>query len=381
VGALKRGDKGARVRALQRALVALGYPLRQYGVDGDFGDETLAAAQLWLDAVAAGCRSHGIVPAWLAQAVPAVAGKAETAAQLADTAAHDTQTIGTLADWAVESIVAHRAPISDPAAGIRRAGAWVGRKGLHRPEKYASRALSLGLTDVSLFVTGIEHTHFELLASSEDIAAAVREYQIRGLRVHLSTWVRPSSVFLTELARVLVPLCNLLDIASLDLDTEGAWKRGRGHEEHAAYLFAQLRDLSCPVGVNDYASLQPVTRPLIERCSIIRPQLYSVAYVKHGNVGADGKKWTKPGSVYWPGKTQRYGMAEKLWGGVRAGKQLEIGLAAYKQPVRGWSTDRAMTTCWDAAEELGAQAVWWWSLGHMRGDIAQAVRKLTGRLP
>lgn len=37
---LKRGDKGAEVANLQRALLSLGYPLPKYGADGDFGEET-----------------------------------------------------------------------------------------------------------------------------------------------------------------------------------------------------------------------------------------------------------------------------------------------------------------------------------------------------
>ncbi len=37
---LKKGDEGKQVKTLQRLLLAMGYKLPEYGVDGDFGDET-----------------------------------------------------------------------------------------------------------------------------------------------------------------------------------------------------------------------------------------------------------------------------------------------------------------------------------------------------
>ena len=40
---LKRGSKGADVKALQEFLLQLGYSLPRYGADGDFGGETAAA--------------------------------------------------------------------------------------------------------------------------------------------------------------------------------------------------------------------------------------------------------------------------------------------------------------------------------------------------
>lgn len=40
---LKKGDKGAEVRALQTLLLAIGEQLPRYGADGDLGEETLAA--------------------------------------------------------------------------------------------------------------------------------------------------------------------------------------------------------------------------------------------------------------------------------------------------------------------------------------------------
>jgi peptidoglycan hydrolase-like protein with peptidoglycan-binding domain len=52
--AIRRNDSGSRVVQMQRALVALGYALPRFGVDGDqpnggAGDETLAAMRLFLE--------------------------------------------------------------------------------------------------------------------------------------------------------------------------------------------------------------------------------------------------------------------------------------------------------------------------------------------
>lgn len=45
VPTLRKGDKGDDVTYLQSLLVALGYSLPQYGIDGSFGNETLAAVK------------------------------------------------------------------------------------------------------------------------------------------------------------------------------------------------------------------------------------------------------------------------------------------------------------------------------------------------
>ena len=44
---LQKGDVGADVKALQEALMALGYDLPKYGADGDYGKETVAAVTLF----------------------------------------------------------------------------------------------------------------------------------------------------------------------------------------------------------------------------------------------------------------------------------------------------------------------------------------------
>ena len=42
---LKRGSKGVGVKAMQTALLSLGYSLPRFGADGDFGAETEAAVK------------------------------------------------------------------------------------------------------------------------------------------------------------------------------------------------------------------------------------------------------------------------------------------------------------------------------------------------
>jgi hypothetical protein len=51
---VKYGDKGSFVASLQQELLAKGYELPQFGVDGDFGDETLQAVQLY-------CADNGLL--------------------------------------------------------------------------------------------------------------------------------------------------------------------------------------------------------------------------------------------------------------------------------------------------------------------------------
>ena len=42
---LKKGSKGVAVKALQTALISLGYNLPRYGADGDYGNETETAVK------------------------------------------------------------------------------------------------------------------------------------------------------------------------------------------------------------------------------------------------------------------------------------------------------------------------------------------------
>jgi N-acetyl-anhydromuramyl-L-alanine amidase AmpD len=49
---LRKGDRGVEVEKMQRALLALGYPLPRWGADADLGAETIAAMSMFL-------RDHG----------------------------------------------------------------------------------------------------------------------------------------------------------------------------------------------------------------------------------------------------------------------------------------------------------------------------------
>ncbi len=44
---LEKGSDGEQVKTVQRLLIALGYKLEKYGVDGDFGDETVEAVKAY----------------------------------------------------------------------------------------------------------------------------------------------------------------------------------------------------------------------------------------------------------------------------------------------------------------------------------------------
>ena len=48
---LKKGMKGTDVKAMQELLIASGYPLRQHGADGSFGDETETAVKAFQKAM------------------------------------------------------------------------------------------------------------------------------------------------------------------------------------------------------------------------------------------------------------------------------------------------------------------------------------------
>ena len=47
-GYFKKGDKGLEVKRLQNFLIWAGYPLKEYGADGDYEDETIEAVNQFM---------------------------------------------------------------------------------------------------------------------------------------------------------------------------------------------------------------------------------------------------------------------------------------------------------------------------------------------
>ena len=138
---LRRGDHGDEVRALQTALVQLGYALPRWGVDGDLGSETL-------DALAGFLRAHGALVDDDANAV----SDAELALVQRTAAAIAAAPIGPRLDSGRFNDL--RAAASQERVGGRRAWTDITGITLHqtacmlgeRPQRWQSVAAHLGVT-------------------------------------------------------------------------------------------------------------------------------------------------------------------------------------------------------------------------------------------
>lgn len=72
--AVRFGDRGPEVQALQQALLSRGYPLPRYGADGDFGRETSVAVERFCAAESITWRLHDDVPPELLDALGLLLG-------------------------------------------------------------------------------------------------------------------------------------------------------------------------------------------------------------------------------------------------------------------------------------------------------------------
>jgi hypothetical protein len=214
------------------------------------------------------------------------------------------------------------------------------------------RAEYLRLTDMAVFVNGLDEREFVIPAARERrLSAVVMGLHRLGVSPHLVSWLRPTERYMRAAADKLRPLCMTLGANSLMFDAEEPWTRhpslhGRGETAAEAFLARHwsFDYWPCELGVSGITYIPSAVRPLARRCQYVLPQAYSVAHVN---------------ASYRPGVTQR--LAHERW--QEFGKPIVMGLAAWKLNRHGGlsqtgSMQRAIT----AAEDLGVDEVAYWSL-------------------
>jgi len=163
----------------------------------------------------------------------------------------------------------------------------------------------------------------------------------------------PHANYIDQAADMLVPLCDDVGAASLQWDAEEPWmlaQRPMKHRDAAERIAERFAALSCPMGANaiGYASVEKFG-PLAEICDYVVPQAYSTT--SSGVVPGDGQR-----RIY-----ERY---EKAFA-----RDIVMGLAAFRQTdIPGHSVRSAMTACVEAADDLGCDAVVYWSLRQIRAS-------------
>ena len=210
----------------------------------------------------------------------------------------------------------------------------------------------LRLTDLALFVNGLDEDTFHIPAERERrLADLVTGLHRLGVSPHLVTWLRPTERYMAAAAERLRPLCMTFGARSLMFDAEEPWTHHpslRGNSEAKAQAFLD-RHWSfdywpCALGVSGITFIPAAVRPLARRCQYVLPQAYSVA---------------RASAVYRPGVTQR--LAHEHWQAF--GKPIVMGLAAWNLNRHGGlSQAGAMQAAIAASEDLGVSEVAYWSL-------------------
>jgi hypothetical protein len=185
----------------------------------------------------------------------------------------------------------------------------------------------LGLTDVALFVNGLDEGVFRIPPARERaLAETIAGLHRLGVSPHLVSWLRPSERYMNDAAGRLRALCMTWGVRSLQFDAEEPWTRhpllrGRGADAARAFLDRHWTFAAwpCPLGVTGITFVPDSVVPLAERCDYVLPQAYSVAHANR---------------VYRPGQTQR--IAHERWS--RFGKPIVMGLAAWKLNRHGGLT-------------------------------------------
>jgi hypothetical protein len=213
----------------------------------------------------------------------------------------------------------------------------------------------LGLTDVALFVNGLDEERFVISPARERVLAdAIMGLHRNGVSPHLVSWLRPTERYMNDAALRLRALCMTWGVRSLQFDAEEPWTRhptlrGKGATAARAFLDRHwaFDYWPCPLGVTGITFVPDAVMPLAERCHYVLPQAYSIASAS---------------TVYRPGQTQR--IAHERWS--RFGKPIVMGLAAWKLNRSGGLTQTAsMQRAIVAAESLTVPVVnevAYWSL-------------------
>ena len=263
------------------------------------------------------------------------------------------------------------AKLGPPAAvPLPPIGMWIDRTWVDDSKDYAKTLKRVGVARAGLMLNSIDDMpKFDPFAKPDELRRAIDNFAASGIKCDLTPWLFPSKAYVETLCDYVGPAMADVPTVRLDNDCEGPWGRNGDHQGAAELLFDRVP--VDRVSVNDYASIQDETRILLKHGPVRRPQLYSVAFTRHSGT----HKVTTPSSVYWPGKTQLYGMDDSRWGGAGTG-ELDIGLAAYKpfsgrpDPIQWQIETQIRAALWFKPREL-----WFWSARTARAYL-DVIRRL-----
>lgn len=260
---------------------------------------------------------------------------------------------------------------------------WIDRTWKTDLKSYIKLGRQLSVTRFGLFVNPSDNNPFKNAGSPQyfkpfvpvdQMIKAIGECEKAGIGVDLTCWIWPHEKYAEQLVDYYLECKKHFPNVRLDLDAEFAWSSRLAGDQMrnkvAKYIYGRVAPGD--VSVNDYASLQPSTELLIVPGVRIRPQAYSVGYVARKGE----KVVTDKNSVYWPGRTQKFAMSDRIWGQFDTKvNPLEFGLAAYK-PVKGLTIKQQIDMQVEAAMKYKPKELWFWQLNGLSKEYLDAIKDI-----
>lgn len=264
-------------------------------------------------------------------------------------------------------------PVPDPpemTLAVRKVGAWTGWSSMATPKVVAQTikaATFLGLKRLDIIVNDFaaarEPTPFTTY-DKDKIVALAKAATAAKIDVHLLTWAMPHIPFIEGAARDLRDLVSRTGARSIVWDAEESWTKARKalpYAEAAKRIGVAFQGITMGITGIGYT---PAERfgPLAEVCDYMVPQCY-----------ATSTSGLKPETIV-PQLVRRY---RQLFG---KNKPVVCGLAAYRQPPKGYTIESSMRAAFaGAVADSGIHECVYWSLGAIRQSAAvtKVVKQLT----
>ena len=194
-----------------------------------------------------------------------------------------------------------------------------------------------------------------------DVLAACNAAYDYGIEPWVMAWAVRSKMWLAGDLPRFAEVADYAHAAGVVLDCERGWHRGTVDAEEAAEQAGGAIELCLPWAVTGLARCQPSVRPLARLAPVVIPQAYSVWEL--GDT-AGGRRLIRSAT---PPRCQV--SAWQSWSShVADTRSIELGLGCYWLARPGMAGEACLTGQLLAAEHMGCNRVWWWSLKWLRAQ-------------
>ncbi len=252
-------------------------------------------------------------------------------------------------------------------------------------KEYIKLAKVLKTDRYSLFLHGAENNplkisggankkFFDPFENVDELKKVVELCYKNNIGVDLTFWLWPHKKYLEQVVSYIKNIQSDFPDVKFDGDAEfalGTKLVSKQIKQECSELFYSLVDPN-KVCVNDYAGLQEDTQlfiiPGVSTCC----QAYSVGYVTR----AGKKVITESTSIYYPGRTQKYAMAKRIWGRFDPTiNPRQIGIAAYK-PVKGLTIKQQIDMQVEEALKYNPVEIKIWQANGLSKEYIDAIAKM-----